>query len=127
MTRFQLRLNEWIGRRQQQLSDRLHRSGDAYAQANGWTIIRTTGLFGFGARRYRDRRFDMLRHHDREGSITKRLRPPTVTRLLSRVTTDSSTLFHNVAATWHSPAGAPSMPGTKGRGKYYSRCFTLSV
>lgn len=51
-------LSERIGRRQQQLSDLLHQTGDVYAEAHGWTISRTTGLFGFGARRYRDPRFD---------------------------------------------------------------------
>jgi hypothetical protein len=45
-------------RRQRELSDRLHASGDARAASHGWTITRTRGAFGFGARTYRDPRFD---------------------------------------------------------------------
>lgn len=69
-TSLRLKLSGLIGQRQQQLSDRLHQSGDAYAEAHGWTIIRTTGLFGFGGRRYRDPRFDMPSHHSRAGRVT---------------------------------------------------------
>ena len=44
--------------RQRELSDRMHAAGDARAASHGWTITKTTGAFGFGARTYRDPRFD---------------------------------------------------------------------
>jgi hypothetical protein len=50
-----------ITRPQQRLSDRAHVGGDAFASQAGWTITRTTGQFGFGARVYRDPRFDQQR------------------------------------------------------------------
>jgi hypothetical protein len=46
-----------ITRLQHRLSDRMHARGDAFAGQAGWTITRTTGRFGFGARVYRDLRF----------------------------------------------------------------------
>ncbi len=48
----------WITRFQQRLSDRLWAEDDAFARQAGWTITKTTGRFGFGARVYRDPRFD---------------------------------------------------------------------
>jgi hypothetical protein len=54
------RVSAWIARRQEQFSDHLHADGDALARERGWTITTTTGRFGFGARVYRDPRFDQL-------------------------------------------------------------------
>jgi hypothetical protein len=54
------RVSAWIARRQEQVSDYLHADGDALARKHGWTIAKTTGRFGFGARVYRDPRFDKL-------------------------------------------------------------------
>jgi hypothetical protein len=51
----------WITRIQQRLSDSVHARGDAFAEQAGWTTTRTTGRFGFGARVYRDPRFDQRR------------------------------------------------------------------
>jgi hypothetical protein len=59
------RIAGWIGTRQQAISDHAHASGDAYAVAHGWTVTASTGRFGFGARAYRDPRFDSPRHQDR--------------------------------------------------------------
>jgi len=52
------RISGWVGRRQRYLSDRVHAAGDAVARQHGWTVTATTGRFGFGARIYRDPRFD---------------------------------------------------------------------
>lgn len=52
------RLLAGLRRRQRQLSDRVHAAGDARAARHGWTITKTTGALGFGARNYRDPRFD---------------------------------------------------------------------
>jgi hypothetical protein len=60
MALFRLQLTECIGRHQQRLSDRLHRASDEFAEAQGWTITRTTDVFGSGVRTYRDVRFDQL-------------------------------------------------------------------
>ena len=54
----------WIGIRQQNVSDRAHDAGDLLARASGWTVTRATGRLGFGARIYRDPRFD--RHSRRQ-------------------------------------------------------------
>jgi len=48
----------WIGRRQRRLSDRMHAGGDEHARLQGWEVKKSTGRFGFGARIYRDPRFD---------------------------------------------------------------------
>jgi hypothetical protein len=56
----------WITRIQQQLSDSVHTRGDAFAEQAGWTTTRTTGRFGFGARVYRDPRFDQRAEAARE-------------------------------------------------------------
>jgi hypothetical protein len=61
--RITARISGWIGRRQQELSDRVHAAGDAAARQHGWTVTATTGGFGFGARSYRDPRFDDRRQH----------------------------------------------------------------
>ncbi len=52
------RLSAWIGGRQRDLSDRVHAGGDQRARRQGWGITTSTGRFGFGARSYRDPRFD---------------------------------------------------------------------
>jgi hypothetical protein len=46
-----------VRRRQRALSARVHAAGDERARSHGWTVIETTGRFGFGARIYRDPRF----------------------------------------------------------------------
>jgi hypothetical protein len=51
----------WIGRRQREVSNQIHAAGDATATQHGWTVTATTGRFGFGARSYRDPRFDNRR------------------------------------------------------------------
>jgi hypothetical protein len=48
------RLRRW----QHELSARAHAAGDVAAKQYGWTVTETTGRFGFGARSYRDPRFD---------------------------------------------------------------------
>jgi hypothetical protein len=48
-----------IGQLQSRLSDHIHRPGDEHADRAGWSITTTTGLCGFGARVYRDPRFDL--------------------------------------------------------------------
>jgi hypothetical protein len=55
------RISKWVGRRQRELSDRVHAAGDAAARQHGWTVTATTGWFGFGARSYRDPRFNNQR------------------------------------------------------------------
>jgi hypothetical protein len=58
-------ISAWIGRRQQEMSDRAHASGDKFAAEQGWTVTTSTGRFGFGARTCRDPRFDQpRRNHD---------------------------------------------------------------
>jgi hypothetical protein len=42
------RISGWVGRRQRDLSDRVHAAGDAVARQHGWTVTATTGRFGFG-------------------------------------------------------------------------------
>jgi hypothetical protein len=51
------RISAWIGRRQQGLSDLAHVAADDRARRHGWEITKSTGRFGFGARRYHDPRF----------------------------------------------------------------------
>jgi hypothetical protein len=55
------RISGWAGRRQRDLSDRVHAAGDAVARQHGWTVTATTGWFGFEARSYRDPRLDNRR------------------------------------------------------------------
>jgi hypothetical protein len=52
------RMPAWIRRRQRDLSDRVHGAGDECARQHGWEITKSTRRFGFGARGYRDPRFD---------------------------------------------------------------------
>jgi hypothetical protein len=52
------RIPTWIGRRQRELSDQVHAAGDDCARQHGWEVTKSTGRFGFGARSYRDPRFD---------------------------------------------------------------------
>jgi hypothetical protein len=51
------RMPAWIGRRQRELSDRVHAAGDECARQHGWQVTKSTGRLGFGARSYRDPRF----------------------------------------------------------------------
>jgi hypothetical protein len=55
------RVSARIGRHQQEMSDRLHAKGDKLAAETGWTVTTPTGRLGFGARRYRNPRFDQSR------------------------------------------------------------------
>ena len=55
------RISGWVGRRQQELSDRVHAAGDAAAWQHGWTVTECTGRLGFAARSYRDPRFNNRR------------------------------------------------------------------
>jgi hypothetical protein len=52
------RMSTWIGRGQRSLADRVHAAGDDCARRYGWEVTKSTGRFGFGARSYRDPRFD---------------------------------------------------------------------
>lgn len=52
------RMISWIGRRQSDLSGRIHTAGEEEARRNGWTVTKSTGRLGFGGRSYRDPRFD---------------------------------------------------------------------
>jgi hypothetical protein len=56
--RLQTKVSRWIGIRQQDLSDHVHQPGDEFARKHGWTVATSTGRLGFGAREYRDPRFD---------------------------------------------------------------------
>jgi hypothetical protein len=47
-----------MGLLQRRLSDRIFAGADDLAREHGWMITKTTGRFGFGARTYRDPRFD---------------------------------------------------------------------
>ena len=51
------RMPTWIGRRQRELSDRVHAAGDERARQHGWQVTKSTGRLGFGVRSYRDPRF----------------------------------------------------------------------
>lgn len=51
------RIAAWITDWRRELSDRVHRDGDALPQSRDWAITETTGRFGFGGRIYRDPRF----------------------------------------------------------------------
>jgi hypothetical protein len=56
------RVANWIGAWQQAVSDRAHAEGDAFAAAQGWTVTKSARRCGFGARTYRDPRFDRRAH-----------------------------------------------------------------
>jgi hypothetical protein len=62
------RMPAWIGRRQRELSDRVHAAGDECARQRGWQVSKSTGRFGFGTRSYRDPRFDDRRQHHSPGA-----------------------------------------------------------
>lgn len=48
----------------------MHAAGDERARRHGWEVIESTGRFGFGARTYRDPRFDdRRRQHSPPGSL----------------------------------------------------------
>ncbi len=68
------RLTVRVARLQRQLSDRAHADGDAFARQHGWTITRTTGRLGFGARTYRDPRFGQRPAGARHGEPPSSLR-----------------------------------------------------
>jgi hypothetical protein len=52
------RASAWVRRRQGELSDRVHAAADERARRYGWEVAGSTGRFGFGARTYRDPRFE---------------------------------------------------------------------
>jgi hypothetical protein len=58
----------WVGRRQRELSDRVHAAGDEDALQNGWDVTKSTRRFAFGARSYRDPRFDDRRRRASSGA-----------------------------------------------------------
>jgi hypothetical protein len=64
------RMSAWIGRRQQRLSDRMHAAGDEHARLQGWEVKKSAGRFGFGARTYRDPRFDDRRRQYCPGGVS---------------------------------------------------------
>jgi hypothetical protein len=66
---------DWVPHLLRQLSDRVFAGGDAIARKNGWQITKTTGRFGFGARAYRDQRFDHRKTRDHP-QIRGRAEPP---------------------------------------------------
>ena len=55
------RISTWVRRRQRELSDRIHAAGDAAARQHGWAITKSSGALGFGARSFRDPRFNSRR------------------------------------------------------------------
>lgn len=65
---FVARMPAWIGRRQRELSDRVHAPGDECARQHGWQVSKSTGRFGFGSRSYRDPRFDDRRQQHPPGA-----------------------------------------------------------
>jgi hypothetical protein len=80
------RLATWIGTRQQAVSDRVHATGDAHARTQGWTVTASTGRFGFGARTYRDPRFDSRRNHAGPGSPARLAEPSRTPQYQERAT-----------------------------------------
>ena len=52
------RLALWVRGRQRELSTRVHAAGDERARQYGWEVVESTGRFGFGARTYRNPRFE---------------------------------------------------------------------
>jgi hypothetical protein len=51
-------LADWLARKQDGLSTRVHAAGDAAMAQAGLTVTASTGRFGFGARTYRHPGFD---------------------------------------------------------------------
>ena len=66
------RIFAWVRRRQSELSAQVHAAGDERARRHGWTVTETTGRFGFGARVYRDARFDDRRRQISLGAGPRR-------------------------------------------------------
>jgi len=62
------RISVWLRRRQGVLSDRVHAAADERACHYGWEILESTGRLGFGARTYRDPRFDGRRRELSHGA-----------------------------------------------------------
>jgi len=48
----------WVRGRQRELSALVYAAGDERARQYGWEVMESTGRFGFGARTYRDPRFN---------------------------------------------------------------------
>ena len=68
------RISAWVRRRQSELSAQVYAAGDKRARRHGWTVTETTGRFGFGARVYRDPRFDDRRRQLSSGADLRRTR-----------------------------------------------------
>jgi hypothetical protein len=94
------RASTWVRRRQGDLSDRVHAAADERARRYGWEVTRSTGRFGFGARTYRDPRFDGWR----------RQLPPGAARLTDSDHSQAS-LERNRPA--HGPDAAPYISPAK--------------
>jgi hypothetical protein len=62
------RLALWVRSRQRELSTRVHAAGDERARQYGWEVVESTGRFGFGARTYRDPRFEDRRRQPLHGA-----------------------------------------------------------
>jgi hypothetical protein len=62
------RISAWVRRRQGELSDRVHAAADERARRYGWEVLESTGRPGFGARTYRDPRFDGRRRQLSHGA-----------------------------------------------------------
>ena len=62
------RASTWVRGRQGDLSNRVHAATDERARRYGWEVTRSTGRFGFGARTYRDPRFDGRRRQPSHGT-----------------------------------------------------------
>ena len=54
-----------IERLRRRLCDRMFAAGDAFAHEHRWTVATAPGRFGFGARIYRNPRFDQRKAQDR--------------------------------------------------------------
>jgi hypothetical protein len=64
------RISRWVRGRQRDLSTRVHAAGDERSRQYGWEVVESTGRFGFGARSYRDPRFnDRRRQHSPAGAL----------------------------------------------------------
>lgn len=62
------RASAWVRSHQGDLSDQVHAAADERARRYGWEITASTGRFGFGARTYRDPRFDGRRRQLSHGA-----------------------------------------------------------
>jgi hypothetical protein len=99
-----------IGQLQHRLSDQVHRPGDEHAEQVGWTITTTTGRCGFGARVYRDPRFD---------------------RPVPRSVIDESSSVKDAARSFMArsahPAAAAGRDGSKASATEHRGCLTSGV